>query len=245
MSEEFNSKIFYGNIEYLLRKQKKKIGELESETGVSTGYISRASKDTSAKPGIDFVIKTADVLGVSIDSLLCEEMYKMNETEAYINRFISKVIDDTKHEKAAWQRMSPNDYDELADTAANHESYPLIIGRESIEANSQLAKKPKTVFMSKKIEMAIAADYCYELKMNLVATLYLMSYMHTTPAKSALRRSKEIWICRKGVNEFICCSTNLEENVSVESLYREVTKYFEIPRIRSDIREFMDMYMAK
>ena len=51
MTEEFNKKIMLDNISFLLNESGKKIGELETEAGVSTGYISRISKDEKTKLG--------------------------------------------------------------------------------------------------------------------------------------------------------------------------------------------------
>ena len=45
MTDEFNKQIMLNNISFLLNKFDKRIGELETEAGVSAGYISRITKD--------------------------------------------------------------------------------------------------------------------------------------------------------------------------------------------------------
>ena len=52
MNIEFNKQLMLDNISFLLKESEKKIGELESEAGVSAGYISRISKEGNTKPGI-------------------------------------------------------------------------------------------------------------------------------------------------------------------------------------------------
>ena len=45
MSKEFNKQQMLDNITFFLQEFSKKIGELETEAGVSPGYISRITKD--------------------------------------------------------------------------------------------------------------------------------------------------------------------------------------------------------
>ena len=92
MSEEFNKKQMLDNISFLLQEFSKKIGELEAEAGVSPGYISRITKDEKTKPGIDFIVKTADALNVSVDTLLNADFTKMTSTE----RYLVKLLRDRK-----------------------------------------------------------------------------------------------------------------------------------------------------
>ena len=62
MPEDFNKNRLFDNISYLIKKNDLKIGEIENGAGVSAGYIARASKDEKSKPGIEFVMKVAELL---------------------------------------------------------------------------------------------------------------------------------------------------------------------------------------
>lgn len=69
MAEQFNAEVLFDNIDFLIKSENRKIGEVESKAGVSAGYISRTSKDGGSRPGIDFIMNIAKVLHVSIDTL--------------------------------------------------------------------------------------------------------------------------------------------------------------------------------
>lgn len=45
MNVNFNPRTLFENIEFLLKTQGRKIGEVENAVGVSAGYISRNSKE--------------------------------------------------------------------------------------------------------------------------------------------------------------------------------------------------------
>ena len=59
------------NIYYLARQKGIKIGDLEAEANVSTGYFSRLNKeDNKTVPSIETLLLVADKLGVSVDALV-------------------------------------------------------------------------------------------------------------------------------------------------------------------------------
>ena len=87
MGVEFDKKRMLENISFLLKEKGKKIGELETEAGVSVGYISRTSKDENAKPGIDFILKVAEALNISVDMLLKVDLTDLTPTEKYLLSF--------------------------------------------------------------------------------------------------------------------------------------------------------------
>ena len=69
---------------------------------MSPGYISRASKDEKTRPGIGFIVKAADILGVSIDTLINVDLTKLTPTEEYLITFLDKLINDTTEDKLVW-----------------------------------------------------------------------------------------------------------------------------------------------
>ena len=94
MTEQFNPKILFDNIDFLIKSENRKIGEVESEAGVSAGYISRTSKDGGSRPGIDFIMNIAKVLHVSIDTLLKVDISSLTPTERYLISFLEKLETD-------------------------------------------------------------------------------------------------------------------------------------------------------
>lgn len=106
MTEQFNPKVLFDNVDFLIKSENRKIGEVESDAGVSAGYISRTSKDGGSRPGIDFIMNIAKVLHVSIDTLLKVDISSLTPTERYLISFLKKLEHDTVHDLLAWERVS-------------------------------------------------------------------------------------------------------------------------------------------
>lgn len=90
--------VLFDNINYLLNKTGKKIGEFEKEVGVSVGYISRKALGDGTKIKLDFVVNAARTLGVTIDMLLSVKLSELSATEKYLVTFIDKLTKDTADE---------------------------------------------------------------------------------------------------------------------------------------------------
>lgn len=69
----FDKKLMIANVKYLVKKQGIKLGELQKAVGVSVGYFSRLEKSNSM-PNLEVVMRTADILGVSMDELLYSDV---------------------------------------------------------------------------------------------------------------------------------------------------------------------------
>ena len=88
------------NIYSLAKEKGVKIGELESGSGVSVGYLSRLGKeDNTSVPSVETMDKMAEILDVTVDYLLRaeEEGLPMRERTAF--RFADKLIKDTLDDK--------------------------------------------------------------------------------------------------------------------------------------------------
>lgn len=69
----FDKKLMIDNIRYLAKKQGMSLGKLQGNIGVSVGYFSRLEKSNSM-PNLEVVMRTADVLDVSMDELLYSDV---------------------------------------------------------------------------------------------------------------------------------------------------------------------------
>ena len=88
MGKSFDKNLMLANIYYLIKEQGRKIGEVENDAGMSSGYLSRVSKDQFTKPGIDFIFNVANILKVSIDTLVGVDLTALTPTEEYLLRFM-------------------------------------------------------------------------------------------------------------------------------------------------------------
>lgn len=90
MNGNFNPRLIFNNISYLIKEQGKKVGEVETQAGVSAGYISRNSKDANSKPGIDFLYKVSEILNTSIDTLIRIPLSELTPTKRYLFHSLKK-----------------------------------------------------------------------------------------------------------------------------------------------------------
>lgn len=104
---EFDKNRLMNNINILIKNKNLKIGELENELGVSTGYLSRMSKsEKESAPSVDFICKLAAKLEVSIDSLVNGDFQHSNDNLYYMTRFLSSLTEDTDAHKFEWEKFT-------------------------------------------------------------------------------------------------------------------------------------------
>lgn len=117
MEREFDKKLLISNIYFLVKEKGLKLGEVEKDAGVTPGYVSRLNKEErNAKPSIEFLMGVSSILGVSMDALLTYNFEALTPTEAYVLRFVEKLISDTQADKLDWNKeseeyLSSVDYD--------------------------------------------------------------------------------------------------------------------------------------
>ncbi|RSJ60235.1 helix-turn-helix protein [Streptococcus gordonii] len=61
------------NLRVILAKQRKKISDLHKESGLSKTTLTSLYYERTKNPEIETLIKISNVLGVTIDELLCTE----------------------------------------------------------------------------------------------------------------------------------------------------------------------------
>ena len=101
---EYDKLRFIDNVYALAPKKGLKIKEIETACGVSVGYFARlrlGKKGTA--PGVDFLLKVADQLSVSVDSLLCYDFSSGSDSEQLLLNYMEKLIDQTQKGSMFWQ----------------------------------------------------------------------------------------------------------------------------------------------
>ncbi len=91
------------NIRELLKLRGIKIGDLEQQIGVSPGYFSRILKEGRDVP-VEHIIAVAEVLQVSIDSLLFGDFGSRYNGEKRICEYLDKIIIQSKNGKIKWNK---------------------------------------------------------------------------------------------------------------------------------------------
>ena len=112
--KHFNREICLKNVDYLLTKQNKKLGELEEKSGNYPGYLSRMkSGKSSSDPSIEFLMTAAEELNVPLELLVSSDLTEMTSTEEFILKFLNKVIDNTKKDELRWTRETISQLEKL------------------------------------------------------------------------------------------------------------------------------------
>lgn len=104
MLGDYKNSTLANNISFLTSKYGLKIGELESLLGISTGYISRTTKEgTVKKMSIDVVWKIARIFNISLQDLIGNDLEGLKGNNALLQSFLNKLIKRTENGEHDWQ----------------------------------------------------------------------------------------------------------------------------------------------
>ena len=249
MMKEFNKQLMLDNVSYLLKETGKKIGELETESGVSTGYISRISKDEKTKPGIDFIMNVADSLKVSINTLLNVDLTAMTPKERYLLSFLKKLNKDTIDDKLDWNRESADQLNRTETNKYGHVDHPLL-SLETFweEGESDYPEEvTRVVFVSNSFDCGtyISGD-CFNLRLKNGSFLYLMNIQKTVHRINDPNAfAKEIWMYTPDNVAHFLCSNNVVSPLAdlVDELSATVSELMKHPRIKQELQYVIDAFM--
>lgn len=122
INDFFNKKLLADNITYLAKSKKENISDIETKIGVSVGYLARLKQPEkyALNPGIELIVKASNLFDCSIETLLFCDLSILTDTEAYINRFIDRLIVDTSSSKIQWDKIKLIDYFTSSMNAGNN-----------------------------------------------------------------------------------------------------------------------------
>lgn len=243
MNKEFNKEILFDNISFLIKKLGKKIGEVETEVGVSPGYISRTSKDGGAKPGIDFIVKICGILNVSIDTLISTDLSSLTPTEQYLISFFEKLKSDTLNDDINWNVETAENLSITTDVCGNSLDNPLLEYREFYDDVDRLYGSCQVVFHSATCgDDAIINGDCYNLRLKNGVMLYIMNASKRAEQSVC---AKEIWMFAPSSSVQFLCSTisNFALSDLIEDLYSTIQESMKHPKINNTLKNAIDAYM--
>jgi len=247
--EHFNSKILFDNIDFLIKSQNRKIGEVENEAGVSAGYISRTSKEGGSKPGIDFILNVAKVLNVSVDTLLKIDIASLTPTEKYLLAFFEKLERDTASDLLAWERESAESLNDLATDINGNPDHPLFVNKTFTEEGEEdyPQEVSRVIFVSHAFGVhTVIHDDCFRLPMNNDASLYIMNICKSVQfVDEPNAYAKELWMTRILETPQFLCSDYGDSKLSdfIDNLYNVVAENSKHPKLKPGFRSVIDSYM--
>jgi transcriptional regulator with XRE-family HTH domain/frataxin-like iron-binding protein CyaY len=249
MINEFNKQLMLDNISYLLKESGKKIGELETEAGVSPGYISRISKEGNTKPGIEFIINVADSLNISIDTLLNVDYAGMTSNERYLLSFLEKLNRDTLGDKLDWNCETADKLNRAETDINGYIDHPLLSYEMFYEEGETEYPEEvsRVVFVSKSFDCktSIHGD-CYNLRLKNRSILYLMNISKSVyKINDTDAFAKEIWMYTPDTGTHFICRNNVISPLAdlVDELYTTVSERMKHPRIKRELQYVIDAFM--
>lgn len=249
MDKEFNKEIMFANISFLLEKHGKKIGELESEAGVSTGYISRTNKDSSTKPGIDFIINVADALKISIDTLINIDLSELTPTELYLISFFEKLKKDTLDDKLEWNKESADFFNRQDANTNGYADHPML-NLETFYPEGEdgyPSREDRVIIVSETYDKdTFMYGDCFHLNMKDGAKLYITNVGGDTYDSNGINEPViEVWMYEPNLDKQFLSSSQKESKLSilVDDLYQTIVEFSKHPKIKAEMRSVIDAYI--
>lgn len=248
MNDNFNSRLIFDNISYLIKEQGKKVGEVETQAGVSAGYISRNSKDSNSKPGIDFLSRVSEILNTSIDTIMKIPLSELTPTERYLVSFFEKLKADTAADKILWEIESKEYLNQLEPDINGFVHHPLF-SYETCYVPSETDypdQVDRTVFVSKTFgsQTVINGD-CYNVRLKNGVRLYLMNIVKIVhQVNDADATALEAWMMDNSGGQCLCGTQNdqILADLLID-LYNTVHEVLRHPQLSNSFRCAIDAFM--
>ena len=126
MNLEFSRQKLAENIMALIQQKKLRIGEVEQQIGISTGYLMKMlKKETDSAPSTDIIWRLSKVLGVSTDMLIEGDFSKATDNLQYMRKFLYRLQSLTDTNELEWDRISISDVNEAL--RSESPSLPIIV----------------------------------------------------------------------------------------------------------------------
>ncbi|MDO4325447.1 MAG: helix-turn-helix transcriptional regulator [bacterium] len=267
---EFDKKILMNNISYLLKRKNKRIGDLESEIGVSKGYISRINKKSNGvAAGIDIVYKIAQALEVSVDVLISVDLQIVDDKEIYLLNLLKSFQKKTENREIFWNKHEPRS---IASMLAGKEytNIPMLHTHpddrnERFDDYEYISRKIYvSSFLGTGLDLGDDNNRVgpwFTLEIDDLNTVYLtdvMKYSHKGESSEVL----EMYIYTSEYYEEydedgsgssgythslvpLCCSAKMGENIdaAMTALYKTVCNHQNDIHIPVNLKEVLDKFM--
>lgn len=208
MSVEFSRQRLAENIMMLMQQKKLKIGEVEQQIGISTGYLSKMlKKETDAAPSTDIIWKLSKVLGVSTDMLIEGDFSQATDNLQYMRNFLCRLQSLTDSNELEWDRISIHDIND-----ALRSKYPRLPIIKTMDTATNAVAKTSYYHGNE-----VSASIHGKNKILSVGVDVEPAWVTNTAFKTSLDTETDIYIFP------MCCSVQIDE----EGNYEDVD-YFDI-----------------
>ena len=215
---------------------------------MSAGYISRNSKDSNSKPGIDFLFRVSEILNTSIDTIMKIPLSELTPTERYLVSFFEKLKADTAADKILWVRESKEYLNQLEPDINGFVHHPLFT-YETCYVPSETDypdQVDRTVFVSKTFgSQTVINEDCYNVRLKNGVRLYLMNIekiVHQVNDSDAT--ALEAWMMDNSGGQCLCGTQNdqILADLLID-LYNTVHEVLRHPQLSNSFRCAIDAFM--
>lgn len=241
---------------YAIAKEKGvKIGDLEKEANVSTGYLSKLNKEeNTSSPSIELLYTVARVLGVTIDMLVHSEYEGLSSNEKYILKFLDKLVSDTLSGELQWEKETKKQLLNVECGYMGGEPYtehPLfeatvisVVGESGYPENTHLESCYYSRFFSEG-ETKIAGDGFHANLCPADADIYIMKVENEESHMGIGYDQFEVYLVNKGSVKPIGCSDFVCGEVSrqIQNLYKVIVDADSNLGVNDEVKGIIDLYM--
>ncbi|MEE0456973.1 MAG: helix-turn-helix transcriptional regulator [Anaerovibrio sp.] len=193
---DFDDTILIKNLKHLMEESGLRIAQLEDILQLSKGYISRiANNKTNKRMSVDALWKISKLFGISMQTLVTNDLAKMTDSELYILRLVEKISAESRDRKLFWQKGCDyiGDYDMESDSY----SYPYIV-------------------QSDKYEYVDSNFRCFSAKLNEKLSVCVANVSYKRGEDGCKVDSYELWLgnLETGTKEGICSTLTLEPSIA-------------------------------
>lgn len=193
---DFDDAILIKNLKHLMEESGLRIAQLEDILQLSKGYISRiANNKTNKRMSVDALWKISKLFGISMQTLVTNDLAKMTDSELYILRLVEKISAESRDRKLSWQKGCDyiGDYDMESDSY----SYPYIV-------------------QSDKYEYVDSNFRCFSAKLNEKLSVCVANVSYKRGEDGCKVDSYELWLgnLETGTKEGICSTLTLEPSIA-------------------------------
>ena len=247
---EFDKKRCMSAIYAIAKEKGVRIGDLEREANVSTGYLSKLNKEeNTSSPSIELLLAVARVLGVTIDMLVYSEYEGLSPNEKYILRFLDKLAGDTLSRGLQWEKETKKQLLNVEcgyDGGDAYSVHPLFeaAGVPMEAGKSRLESRYYSRFFPDG-DTKIAGDGFHVGLSPSGADIYIMKVDNEEANMGIGYDQFEVYLIQKGSITPLCCSEFVCNEIArqIQNLYRVIVDADSNLGINDEVKGIIDLYM--
>lgn len=247
---EFDKKRCMSAIYAIAKEKGVKIGDLEKEANVSTGYLSKLNKEeNTSSPSIELLLAVARVLGVTIDMLIYSEYEGLSSNERYMLKFLDKLINDTLSGELQWEKETKKQLLSVNCDYMGNEAYaehPLFEASETLVGDGQY--RLDAYYYSRFFpegDTLIAGDGFHAVLSPADAELYIMKVDNEEANMEIGYDQFEVYLVNRGGVKPLGCSDFVCGEISrqIQNLYKVIVDADSNLGINDEVKGIIDLYM--